>query len=164
VDIAEVESQSQLPETPSKRGRSQATSVVGKVTTQLLDSVLREFLRHPVQMTLRYLPFTAKLFLAALVQRSRRAAGKSEVTFGDVIEEATRICLSSVNNAETKIVMKGVTTPRGLESAGVELELCKVIDWEEHGGRRGGRVGLQISEDDLNMAFQKDSGWKELFK
>jgi Cdc6-like AAA superfamily ATPase len=115
-------------------------------------------------LTLRYLSFSAKLFLAALLLRSRRLAGKSEVTFGDVIEEATRICLSSVNNKDARIIMKGVTTPRGLENAGVELEISKVIDWEERGGRRGGRLGLQISEDDLNMAFQQDQGWKELLK
>lgn len=96
--------------------------------------------------------------------RTRRLAGKADVTFGDIIEEATRICLSSVNNPEAKVVMKGVTTPRGLEGAGVELEVCKIIDWEERGGRRGGRVGLQISEDDLTMAFQQDLGWKEMIK
>ena len=70
----------------------------------------------------------------------------------------------SVNNEEAKIVMKGVATPRGLENAGVELEVCKIIDWEERGGRRGGRVGLQISEDDLNMAFQQDQRWKEMVR
>jgi len=70
----------------------------------------------------------------------------------------------SVNNEEAKIVMKGVATPRGLENAGVELEVCKIIDWEERGGRRGGRVGLQISEDDLNMAFQQEQRWKEMVR
>ena len=134
------------------------------MTVGLINSVLQEFLRHPVQMTLRYLPFTSKLFLAALLLRSRRLWGKSDVTFGDIIEEATRICISSVNNSEAKIIMKDVTTPRGLEGAGVELELSKVIDWEERGGRRGGRVGFQISEDDLNMAFQQDKIWKEMVK
>ena len=96
--------------------------------------------------------------------RNRRLSGKSDVTFGDVLEEATRICMMSVNNAEAKLVMKGVTTPRGLENAGIELEVCKIIDWEERGGRRGGRVGLQISEDDLNMAFQQDQGWKDMVR
>ena len=60
--------------------------------------------------------------------------------------------------------MKGVTTPRGLEIAGIELDVYKIIDWEERGGRRGGRVRLQISEDDLNMAFQQDQGWKGMVR
>ena len=80
------------------------------------------------------------------------------------MEEATRICMSSVNNSEAKLVLKGVTVPRGLERAGVELEISKIIDWEERGGRRGGRVGLQISEEDLKMAFQQDEAWKEMVK
>ena len=98
------------------------------------------------------------------MQRTRRSSGKSYVTSGDIIEEATRICLSSVNNSEAKILLKGATTPKGLERAGVELEVQKIIDWEERGGRRGGRVGLQISEDDLNMAFQQDDAWKEMIR
>jgi len=80
------------------------------------------------------------------------------------MEEATRICLSAVNNEEARVLMRGVSSPRGLEGAGIELEICKIIDWEERGGRRGGRVGLQISEDDLNMAFARDQGWKEMVK
>jgi len=59
--------------------------------------------------------------------------------------------------------MKGGTGPRGLESAGIELEACKLIDWEEKGGR-GAKVGLQISDDDLNMAFGQDEAWRMLIK
>jgi len=163
VELAEAAAESNLPATPSKRPAS-TNSNQGKVTTDLVQSVLQEFHRHPIQLTLKYLPFTGRLFLAALVLRTRRVSGKSSVTFGDVIEEATRICMSSVNNPDAKLLMRGVTTPRGLERAGVELEVCKVIDWEERGGRRGGRVGLQISEDDLKMAFQHDQGWKDMMK
>jgi len=86
------------------------------------------------------------------------------LTFGDVIEEAARICMSSVGNSNATILMQGVTTPRGLENAAVELDVFKVIGWEEKGGRRGGRVGLQISEDELTMAFQNDDEWKKLLK
>jgi origin recognition complex subunit 1 len=162
VEIAE-KSAADGPVTPTKRS-AKPDPDAGRVTTRLLNSVLQDFLRHPIQLTLRSLPFTAKLFLAALLLRNRRLSGKSDVTYGDVLEEASRICLSSVNDSEAKLVMRGVTTPRGLEGAGVELELCKIIDWEERGGRRGGRVGLQISEDDLNMAFQHDSGWKDMVR
>lgn len=168
VEIAESQAEAQLPSTPSKRSAKVGTDTAnpdkGRVTAKLLSSVLQEFRRHPVQITLKYLPFTGKLFLAALMQRSRRASGKTLVTFGDIMEEARRICMTSVNNPEAKMLMEGVSTPKGLERAGVELEVCKVIDWEERGGRRGGKVGLQISEDDLNMAFQQDSGWKEMIK
>jgi hypothetical protein len=163
VERAEEDAETNLLSTPSKRPAN-AKSDTGRVTTKLLNSVLQEFLRHPVQLALRYLPFSGKLFLASLMQRTRRSSGKSYVTFGDIIEEATRICLSSVNNSEAKILLKGATTPKGLERAGVELEVQKIIDWEERGGRRGGRVGLQISEDDLNMAFQQDDAWKEMIR
>ena len=80
------------------------------------------------------------------------------------MEEATSICLKNTATiSEAQMVMKGVTIPRGLESAGIELEVCKLIDWEERGGR-GARVGLQISDDDLNMAFGQDEGWRALVK
>jgi hypothetical protein len=99
-----------------------------------------------------------------LTVRIRRLAGKSHVTFGDVMEEATSICLKNTATiSEAQMVMQGVSTPRGLESAGIELEVCKLIDWEERGGR-GARVGLQISDDDLNMAFGQDDGWRALVK
>jgi origin recognition complex subunit 1 len=163
VEIAEASAESNLPSTPSKRSTNVDLDG-GKVTTKLLSSVLQEFLRHPIQLTLRNIPFTSKLFLAALMLRNRRLSGKSDVTYGDVLEESTRICMTSVNNGQAKVVMKGVTTPKGLENAGVELEACKIIDWEERGGRRGGRVGLQISEDDLNMAFQQDQEWKDMVR
>jgi hypothetical protein len=96
--------------------------------------------------------------------RIRRSAGKLHVTFGDVIEEARLICLKNTATiSEAEMIMKGVTTPRGLESAGIELEVCKLIDWEERAGR-GARVGLQISDDDLNMAFGQDDAWRALVK
>jgi hypothetical protein len=163
VEIAEALAEANLPATPSKRS-IKPNAEDGKVTTKLLNSVLQDFLRHPIQLTLRNISFTGKLFLAALLLRQRRLSGKSDVTFGDILEEATRICMMSVDSSEAKVLMKGVTTPRGLESAGVELEVCKIIDWEERGGRRGGRVGLQISEDELNMAFQQDQGWKNMVR
>lgn len=163
VELAETEANTVLPDTPTKRPVN-TQSTKGKVTTGLVQSVLQEFFRHPVQSALKYLPFTSKLLLAALLLRTRRVSGKSSVTFGDVIEEATRICMSAVNNPQAKVLMNGVVTPRGLERAGVELEMCKIIDWEEKGGRRGGRVGLQISEEDLKMAFQQDQAWKDMIK
>jgi len=165
VEIAEAAAESSGPSTPSKRrGKKLPDWSDGKVTTALLSSVLNEFLRHPTQYALKYLPFTSKLFLAALISRIRRLAGKSHVTFGDVMEEATSICLKNTATiTEAEMLMRGVTTPRGLESAGIELEVCKIIDWEEKGGR-GARVGLQISDDDLNMAFGQDDAWRALVK
>ena len=165
VEIAEKEAEAKLPSTPSKRSRTTDSENRGNVTTALISAVLQEFLRHPIQQALRTLPFAAKLFLAALVLRMRRSSGKDEVTFGDVLAEATTLCQSSVKNDEAILLMRGgVTTPRGLENAGVELEMRKIIDWEEKGGRRAGRVGLQISEDDLKMAFKDDQAWKEMVR
>jgi len=164
VEIAEAAVESTGPSTPSKRPGKKLPTTEGKVTTALLSSVLNEFLRHPTQLTLKHLPFTSKLFLAALTVRIRRSAGKLHVTFGDVIEEARLICLKNTATiSEAEMIMKGVTTPSGLESAGIELEVCKLIDWEERAGR-GARVGLQISDDDLNMAFGQDDAWRALVK
>lgn len=164
VEIAEAAADSAGPTTPSKRPGKTLPGSDGKVTASLLSSVLNEFLRHPTQLTLKHLPFTSKLFLAALTVRIRRLAGKSHITFGDVMEEATSICLKNTAAiSEAEMLMRGVTIPRGLESAGVELEVCKLIDWEERGGR-GARVGLQISDDDLNMALGQDDAWRALVK
>jgi origin recognition complex subunit 1 len=166
VEMAEKAAEDESPMTPSKRPCPREMDwKAGKVTTELINIVLQEFLRHPIQKALQALPFASKVFLAALLLQTRRSSGKDEVTFGDVLQEATTLCQSSVNNTEAKVLMRGnVTTPRGLENAGVELEMCKIIDWEEKGGRRGGRVGLQISEDDLKMAFREDQGWREMVK
>ena len=80
------------------------------------------------------------------------------------MEEASSICLkNTVVLPEAQILMRGVSAPRGLVAAGIELEVCKLIDWEERGGR-GARVGLQISDDDLNMAFGHDEQWRALVK
>ena len=150
--------------TPTKKGAKKTEESKGIVTTNLINDVIQEFVRHPIQKALRNVCFAGKLFLAALLLRNRRLSGKADLTFGDVLEEAVRICMSSVGNSNATSLMRGVTTPRGLENAAVELDVFKVIGWEEKGGRRGGRVGLQITEDELTMAFQNDDEWKKLLK
>jgi origin recognition complex subunit 1 len=78
---------------PAKR----SLPVKGKVTIATVKQAIAEATSSPLQHHLKYLPLSAKLFLAALLARVRRT-GVSECTLGDVLNEALRLARSASEN------------------------------------------------------------------
>ncbi|KAL9635486.1 MAG: hypothetical protein Q9164_003422, partial [Protoblastenia rupestris] len=92
--------------TPSKSARKrEANGIVltkknksdkGKVTIQTIKAAINEATSSPLQQYLKSLPLAAKLFLAALLARTRRT-GVNECVLSDVVEEAKRLALMAAD-------------------------------------------------------------------
>jgi origin recognition complex subunit 1 len=184
VEIAELESQNDddsLPSTPSKRAtgndttnsRPNGAKMGGKVTINTIKQAINEATTSPLQQYLRSLPLSSKLFLAAIIARSRRT-GISESVLGDVIEEAKRIgkMADSTHIQEfllveplTSTVSKGarhnnhhlqVARVLGLSAAAIELVDAGIIGMESRKGERTGRVRLNIGDEEVKLALKDD--------
>lgn len=195
VELAEAESlaaENPLLATPSKTARrkekaalengdvTKAKSTVGKVTIATIKHAINEATSSPLQQYLKSLPLAAKVFLAALLARTRRS-GVNECILSDVIEDAKRLALMTADNPQihdyllttptasmgaegsssvvNKKVGKATAAPRVLAMglAAAELAEAGVIGLE--GGRRGERVGkvrLGVGDEEIKLALRYD--------
>lgn len=199
VEIAEGEAataQNPLLSTPSKR-RNNGDVIDdvrkkkgGKVTIGTIKQAINEATSSPLQQYLKVLPLAAKLFLAAMLARTRRS-GVSECVMADVIEEAKRLALMAAGNPAIQEMLltdvssssqeasnaKGTpskkakattaTVPRtlGIGCAATELAEAGIVGLEGGSGRRGDRVGrlrLSVGEEDVRLALREDGDVKGL--
>lgn len=181
VEIAESETLSREPllDTPSKKIKdSQAApraleKRLGKVTISTIKQAINEATSSPLQQSLRSLPLSSKLFLAATLARMRRT-GIGESVLGEVIEEAKRIGLVA-NSADIQgslltelsaVVCEaspakktlGPRTPRmiGMGMAVTDLTEAGIILLEARKGERTGKIRLNVGEEDLKAALKDD--------
>lgn len=195
VELAEAESlaaENPLLATPSKSARRQEKAALengestkakpkaGKVTIATIKQAINEATSSPLQQYLKALPLAAKVFLAALLSRTRRS-GVNECILSDVVEEAKRLGLMAADNpqvhdflltnptagvvdernpgAMSKKVGKATAAPRVLAMgfAAAELAEAGVIGLE--GGRKGERVGkirLGVGDEEIKLALRDD--------
>ena len=192
VEIAEAEStaaHNPLLATPSKSARRKEKDGAalarekpkgGKVTIATVKQAINEATSSPLQQYLKALPLAAKLFLSALLARTRRS-GVNECVLGDVVEEAKRLGLMAADNPnvhdflltdnaasagqqngmslEPKKRATAGVAPRvlGMGLAAAELAEAGVIGLE--GGRRGDRVGkvrLGVGDEEVKLALKDD--------
>lgn len=194
VEIAESESsQNPLLNTPSKRksqGRlipstkdggerrdGKERSGHGKVTIATVKQAINEATSSPLQQYLKALPLASKLFLAALLARTRRT-GVGECVLGDVLEEAKRLGRMAAENPAVEDVLltdtmpavlhhEGGSTDRrkvgsvarvlGLGIAAGELAAAGVVGVEAaRRGERGGKLRLGIGDEEIRLALRDD--------
>lgn len=192
VEIAEAENiaaENPLLATPSKSARRKEKSGAaftherpkgGKVTIATVKQAINEATSSPLQQYLKVLPLAAKLFLAALLARTRRS-GVNECVLGDVVEEAKRLGLMAADNPNVHAFLladsaagagqedglalgprkgaKAGTVPRVLSMglAAAELVEAGVIGLES--GRRGDRIGkvrLGVGDEEVKLALKDD--------
>ena len=191
VEMAEVEGEeseeARLLATPSKSARKQGNKLLerregertGKVTIQTIKAAINEATSSPLQQYLKTLPLAAKVFLAALLARTRRT-GVNECVLADVLEQARRMALMAVDNPkihEMLLKKEGLhdrkedeffnakkmqdtvaSRVRGMGLAAVELAEAGVIGLE--GGRvrgeRIGRVRLGVGDAEVSTALRSD--------
>ena len=188
VEMAEVETREDevLATTPSRKNakrRQQHEEAVkesrnnGVVTIQTIKAAINEATSSPLQQYLKSLPLSAKVFLAALLARTRRTGVNESILF-DVVEEAKRLSTMAVEtpkvqemllnfDAEPKDRNKGslakkaeMFMPRvnGIGHAAAELAEAGVIGLE--GGRvRGERIGkvrLAVGDEEVRTALKGD--------
>jgi origin recognition complex subunit 1 len=165
-------------ESPQKNAAQKQTA--GRVTIATIKQAIQEATSTPLQQSLRSLPLSAKLFLAALLARVKRT-GITESTFGDVIDEAKRIADAAVAVASTGIrdfLLAGNNGARvrALGFAAMELMNSGVLALENGAGVKGplggsvipsrcdrsGKVRLRVAPEDVRAAFREDIDAKGL--
>lgn len=197
VEIAEADAATvtnPLLATPSKPKRLRENrddmttkpkhNTLGKVTISTIKQAINEATSSPLQQHLRALPLSSKLFLAAILARTRRS-GVSECVMGDVIEEAKRLGLMATDNADISDILlkdgltgwrrqmgtnatpskKEVTSektkvkaPRalGMRLAASALAEAGIIGLEGRRGERIARVRLGVGEEEIKLALKDD--------
>ncbi|KAL6239849.1 hypothetical protein BDW75DRAFT_197541 [Aspergillus navahoensis] len=165
-----------LSRSPQKPTATPKRQTPGRVTIATIKQAIQEATSTPLQQSLRCLPLSAKLFLAALLARVRRT-GITESTFGDIIDEAKRIADASVAVAgaagagikESLLTGGTVARVQALGFAAMELMNSGVLALETTSGSRGlgsaaiptkgdrsGKVRLRVAAEDVRAAFRDD--------
>ncbi|EXJ94493.1 origin recognition complex subunit 1 [Capronia coronata CBS 617.96] len=170
--------------TPSRKGRgatkdlsntkpeeSDASKPLPRVTIATIKQAINEATSSPIAQHLRSLSLASKLFLAAILARTRRT-GVAESTFGDVVVEAKRIADVAENSAiHDFLLANGVprkatsTMPRilALGAAAMELVEAGVLAMEARSrGERAGKVRLRVGEEEVKSALMGDAEAKGL--
>jgi origin recognition complex subunit 1 len=166
-------------DTPSKRNRklndsaasaAATTTKLARVTIATVKAAIAEATSNPVAQCLRSLPLPSKLFLAALLARSRRT-GVSESTLGDVLVEAKRIADVAENGCVHDFLLvaeKGpsgkskaqVVVPRVLAMGAAAMELVDagIVAMEARArGERAGKVRLRVGAEEVKSALMGDT-------
>ncbi|KAL1966463.1 hypothetical protein VTN77DRAFT_4385 [Rasamsonia byssochlamydoides] len=145
-----------------------------RVTIATIKQAIQEATSTPLQQSLRCLPLSGKLFLAALLARVRRT-GISESTMGDVLDEAKRIAdaavaVAGVAGASIKEFLLGGNPGARVKAMGfaaMELMNAGVVALETGMGSKGmlgatmgrdrsGKVRLRVAAEDVRAAFRDD--------
>jgi len=182
VEIAETESAAQesLPPTPSKKVKPDPTSSrgsdkrAGTVTISTIKQAINEATTSPLQQYLRHVPLSSKVFLAALLARTRRT-GVSESVLDEIVEEAKRIgnlaesshirdfllAEAAYSNPEISFAKSSklmTKAPRVLAMGGASMELMEagIIDLEARRGERTGKIRLHVGEEEIKLALKDD--------
>jgi origin recognition complex subunit 1 len=163
----------------SKSSPMQESDQLPRVTIATIKQAIQEATSTPLQQSLRSLPLSTKLFLAALLARARRT-GITESTVGDILDEAKRIAdaavaVAGVAGAGVKeFLLKGVNGPRvkAMGFAAMELVSTGVVVLEADGmhskagpattgfvqnrGDRSSKIRLRVTPEDVRAAFSED--------
>ena len=174
--------------TPSRRGRNTPKPIpknaakeqdtakrLARVTIATIKQAINEATSSPIAQHVRSLSLASKLFLAAIIARSRRT-GIPECTLGDITSEAKRIADVVENNAIHDFLLvddiagKGASASASvlpkvlaLGAAAMELVEVGVIAMEARAkGERAGKVRLRVGEEEVKSALMGDAEVKGL--
>lgn len=156
VEIAEYSAKvGEAPGTPSKRRNGVVVSPPkgggGRVTIAVIKQAIMEATSSPLQMHLKTTSLAGKIFLAALLVRSRRS-GIGEGLLRDILDEAERIVrMQGVAEGD----LGGGPRVRGIEGAVLTLVESGVVGVEKRGGG-GGRVRFLVGEEEVRAALKDD--------
>ena len=165
VEIAEEASERDPgADTPSKSGRGKNFET--RVTIATIKAAINEATSSPLAQALRSLPLVAKLFLAALLARSRRS-GVAESTLGEVLVEARRIAQVAESQSIGDFLLPSEAAQKGgmalaprvlaMGAAGKQLMDAGVIAMEGRArGERAGKVRLRVGEEEVKAALMGD--------
>ncbi|KAI1615113.1 origin recognition complex subunit 1 [Exophiala viscosa] len=171
-------------DTPSRKGRNKPATIstkdnqqddaprkMARVTIATIRQAINEATSSPIVQHLRSLPLSSKLFLAALLARTRRT-GVAESNLGEVVVEAKRIADVADNSAIHDFLLVDDSTgktsskmPRilALGAAAMELVEAGIIAMETRNrGERAGKVRFKVGEEEVKSALMGDAEVKGL--
>ena len=180
---AQEEDEAPSADTPSRKDRNKSSNNDGaagdtttlrkkmaRVTIATIKAAIAEATSSPVAQCLRSLPLASKLFLAALLARSRRT-GVSDSALGDVLIEAKRIADVNAENSCVRdfllLAQDGARSgksraavPRVLAMGAAAMELVDAgilaVEARARGGRAG-KVRLRVGEEEVKSALMGDA-------
>lgn len=179
VELAEADVLNQTaPNTPSKSGKGEKISKsLGIVTMVEIRRAINEATSSPLQQYLRGLPLSSKVFLAALLAKTRRT-GIPESVLGDVIDEAKRMSKMDTGSNVIEYLLKddverkpstlSMKLPRkvprvlGMGNSALDLMEAGIVGLEARRADRTGKIRLSIGEEDVKQAFKDDPEVKNL--
>ncbi len=154
-----------------------------RVTISTIKAAIHEATTSPLSLHLRSLPLSSKLFLAALLARTRRS-GVPDTTLGDILIEAKRIADVAENQAIHDFLLvdqrrhqreqastaggkavrvKPVPRVLAMGAAAMELLASGVVAMEARGrGERSGKIRLRVGEEEVRGALRGDEEVKGL--
>jgi len=151
-------------DTPSRRGRkngNRENKALARVTIATIKQAINEATSSPMAQHLRSLALGSKLFLAALLARSRRT-GVAESTLGDVLIEANRLADASENSAIHDFLLldpKMSAMPRVVATGAAAMQLVEaglVVMELRSRGERARKVRLRVGEEEVKSALLGD--------
>ncbi|KAF7507144.1 hypothetical protein GJ744_010957 [Endocarpon pusillum] len=179
-------------DTPSKNPQSkpknkppqEERAARARVTISTIKAAIHEATTSPLSLHLRALPLSSKLFLAALLARTRRT-GVPDTTLGDVLVEAKRIADVAEHQAihdfllvdqRRQLLQEQVSTGVGGKAAGKAVQVMKqvprvlamgaaamellasgVLAMEARArGERSGKIRLRVGEEEVRGALRAD--------
>ncbi|KAI4097361.1 MAG: hypothetical protein LQ348_000401 [Seirophora lacunosa] len=203
VEIAEgevIENTNPLLATPSRKNRSKHKAGAedpqgkgrnaGQVTIGIVKQAINEATSSSLQQYLKSLPLSSKLFLAAMLARTRRS-GVSECVLGDVVDEAKKLGLMAAEEPRIQEMLltnrlfgchqqsgssytttkKGFSTATagekssrvlGMAIAAAALAEAGIIGLEGRRGERIGKVRLNVADEEVRLALRDDTEVKGL--
>ncbi|RPA99258.1 P-loop containing nucleoside triphosphate hydrolase protein [Choiromyces venosus 120613-1] len=123
----------------------------GRVTITVVKQAIQEATSSPLQMFLKTTSLVSKIFITALLLRSRHS-GIGEGVLRDVLDEAERI-VRAQGVAEEEL--GGGARVAGIKAAVRGLVEAGVVSVEKKGGG-GGRVRFLIGEEEVKAALRED--------
>lgn len=168
VEYANEQANGGFPQTPSRRAKHLGVAQKeAKVTIGVIKQAISESVSSPLQQFLKGLPVASKVFLAALLARMRRS-GLSENLLADVLDEAERMIKISTSSATLfdrgggekgllALLIDEKDGIRGMYSSVLALAESGVVAVEGRKGERGGRVRLNVADEEIKGALAGDS-------
>jgi origin recognition complex subunit 1 len=165
---------------PSTEPGSAVDGNLGRVTIQTIQQAIKESTSSPMAQHIKSLPLAAKLFLAAMLARTRRSGTVADSTLGDVLLEAKRIAdvadlaavsdvllterdLSAFNGDGGGGPVKPVRVPRvlGMLNAAAELVEAGLLAAEgRRVGEKSAKVRLRVAEEEVRTCLARDEECK----
>ncbi|KAG5518465.1 hypothetical protein PMAC_002860 [Pneumocystis sp. 'macacae'] len=157
VEIAQVSAVATEKSTSDELDKSAQPA---RVTIKTINIAISEMSSSPVQMYLRTMPLTYKVFLVSLMLKMKRS-GIAEHTLSEIVDISIKMCKASEKKTLQVLCQQSyIDNTLNFENAALTLAEVGVLFLNIKTGKRYARVQLKITQQDVIMAMQNDTDFK----